>query len=427
MNLKKTFAIKTLGCKLNQYESALISQQLLQAGFEEVLLNDDPNIVIINTCTVTDRSDKKCRNYIRQGVKHSSSGNVIVTGCMVNNDPDEILSIPGVKSVYLNKEKDKLVEDILSECSNVSSKDVNNRYLLKQNRRSRASLKIQDGCDGKCSYCIIPKVRGIPESRSYDEILENIRILVENGISEIVFTGITIGKYSYKGKYLSDLLKDSADIPGNFRIRITSIEPLHIDDNIIQMYSHPKICSHIHLPAQSGSDGILKEMNRPYTTNDYYRIVNDLRSEDPMISIGTDLILGFPGETEEHFTETLEFIERVDFSYIHQFTFSPRKGTPAAERTDFCDPQVVNRRSKVLRVKANQLRKKYNAKFLNSELNAVIEKSGTEVYATTDNYIKVKIITNDPDAVEGGLIEPVKIINTSDPVSAVIIGRNKNE
>lgn len=422
---KQTFSIKTLGCKLNQYESALIVQQLLQAGFEEVHFSDEADIVIINTCTVTDRSDKKCRNYIRQGVKHSKNGMVLVTGCMVNNDPKEVLSIPGVKAVYLNSEKDKLVSDLVNKYSSTDFTEINNLYLKKNSRRSRASLKIQDGCDGKCSYCIIPTVRGIPESRPYDEILENIRILVDEGTSEIVFTGITIGKYNYKGKTLSDLMEDASQISGKFRIRITSIEPLHINDDIIQMYSNPKICSHIHLPAQSGCDEILHQMNRPYNTFDYINIVEKLRAADPLISIGTDLIIGFPGETENHFDETLDFIEKVSFSYVHQFTFSPRKGTPAAERNDFCNPSDVQRRSKILREKANLLRKKYNSKFLGETLEAVIEKNNNYVYATTDNYIKTNIEIHDPDLVESGVIKPVKIIDVNDPVKAVILGGDK--
>ena len=196
-------------------------------------------------------------------------------------------------------------------------------------RRTRGLLKIQDGCDGKCSYCIVPTVRGLPVSRDFNEVLVHARKLIDSGCPELILTGITIGKYIYRDKSLPHLVKEISEIEGNFRIRITSIEPNHVTDEFISLLSMDKVCSHVHIPLQSGSDNILKSMNRPYSYSDYMSVIEKIKNKDADIAIGTDVIIGFPGETEEDFCLTLEAVKEAGFSYVHQFTFSPRSGTPA--------------------------------------------------------------------------------------------------
>ncbi|MBN1501638.1 MAG: tRNA (N(6)-L-threonylcarbamoyladenosine(37)-C(2))-methylthiotransferase MtaB [Spirochaetes bacterium] len=387
----KTFSIKTLGCKLNQYDSALMAQQFLQAGLQQVKFGQNADIVLVNTCTVTNRSDKKCRNYICQGARSSYDGKVYVSGCLIERAGHEISSMDAVKKVFGTRNKESIVPEILSDINCVPSGELNSRYLVSPNDRSRAFLKIQDGCDGKCSYCIIPAVRGIPSSRDYDEILENVKILEQNNINEIVLTGITIGKYDHEGRNLADLVRGMISVSEKMRFRITSIEPVHIDDSIISLFSNERICSHIHLPLQSGSDRILNEMNRPYTAADYLEIASKLRTVRTDIALGTDVIVGFPGETDDDFTQTLDILERAGIAYIHQFTFSPRSGTPAALRDDFCTDTDIYRRSETLRKFSQEKKSEYQKKFLNRVLNGIIEMDSTGYWATTENYIHVRL------------------------------------
>ena len=373
--MNKTFSVKTLGCKLNQYDSGRISGALKRCGWTELPFGEKCDAVIVNTCTVTDNSDKKCRNYIRRAAQ---SGDVFVTGCLVSRDRDSVLSIPGVKAAYSNDEKENLIIDLEPSASGES--------FFSLFGRTRSFLKIQDGCDGKCSYCIVPSVRGLPRSRNASEIIDEAKILIENGTPEIVLTGITIGKYNDGGTDLASLAAKIVSLEGDFRIRITSIEPLHLTDALAEIYSHEKIAPHIHLPLQSGSSKVLSEMNRPYNPKQFIESVERIKRVNNDIAVGTDIMVGFPSENSADFDETLKIAEEAHFSYIHQFTYSPRAGTVSA-CMKMEDRNIIAERASALKKLGDGLMKSYRERFVGKLLYSVIE----DDEALSGNYIHMKI------------------------------------
>jgi threonylcarbamoyladenosine tRNA methylthiotransferase MtaB len=403
--MQRTFSIKTLGCKLNQYESSLIAGQFLGHGWISRPFGEKVDIVIINTCTVTNKSDKKCRNYIRQGAVFSKTGKVLVTGCLAERDAENVNKMPEVLAVVMNSDKEMISSivnkqyDTLMHQGDGMAGSYLNKIVSEKTAgfplpfyRTRGLLKIQDGCDGKCSYCIVPSVRGLPVSRNFNEILDHARRLSDADCPELILTGITIGKYNSDNKSLSDLVNAIININGNFRVRITSIEPNHITDDLIGSFSSPRVCQHIHIPLQSGSDRILNLMRRPYSVRDYFNVIERIRKEHNDISIGTDVILGFPGETEEDFRSTLKAVEEVKFSYVHQFTFSPRSGTDASQMAG-CPTEEISGRSLRLRELSAVNGYNYRKKFIGKSLPSVIEKNKTRsgYRAVSSNYIKIDI------------------------------------
>lgn len=407
---EKTFSIKTLGCKCNQYESAQMASQLLSSGFKAVSFGSPADIVIINTCTVTDKSNKKCRNYIRQGAKFSKSGKVIVTGCMVETHKAELDAMNEVLTTFNNAQKHQLVDSLSPldlALKNNTIQKVSQPYALPF-MRTRGYIKIQDGCDGSCSYCIVPKVRGVPVSRPLQDVINHARYLINNNCPEIVLTGITIGKYNYEGVTLASLIKKIIELDGNFRIRITSVEPTHIDDELIGMLQHTKVCKHIHLPLQSGSDAVLAHMSRPYTVSNYFQLVGKIKKLVPDIAIGTDIIVGYPTEEEKDFLATLRLVQQLQFAYVHQFTYSPRQETMSSNYRPL-PYDVVHQRANALRKMVQKSTLKYRLQFLNTVRPAVIEKDGNGITAITDNYLKVSIKSNHNGRTNVGKIVPVII------------------
>lgn len=403
----KTYSIKTLGCKNNQYESGVLAAALRRDGLCEVAFGDRADYVIVNTCTVTDISDHKCRQYIRSGARTSANGRVIVTGCLANRAKDELLCMQEVSSVFTSDEKAELLMSISGKST------VSGQFELPFHR-SRAQLKIQDGCDGNCSYCIIPAVRGRPRSRPRHEILDEAKFLIDRGYHELVLTGITIGKYSHEGD-LADLIERLIALPGDFRVRVTSIEPVHVSSHLVDLYQSPMLCPHIHLPLQGGDDSILRMMNRPYTLDEYSKIVLKLKEAVADIAIGTDLIVGFPGETEETFVKTLDFISQIGYSYVHQFTFSPRQGTPAAQMQQNSSAEQIAERSQRLRNLTAGLRGEYVRRFTGKTLRCVVERGGEKLRAMTPHYLHVSIDNTNPDYSPGDFamvkIGPVQNMN----------------
>ncbi len=435
--MDRTFSIKTLGCKLNQYDSSIITSQLLENGWTAKPFGDDEvDLVIINTCTVTDRSDKKCRNYIRQGAKFSKSGKVFVTGCLVDRDADGTSKMPEVHNIYKNSEKDLILEGInkfyesihgidkTQHASglksregekNISEKVIQNKITTPARfSRTRGFIKIQDGCDGECSYCVIPSVRGKPNSRSTNDILEQAKSLIDMGCPELILTGITIGKYNSDNKALPDLIEKITNLSGNFRVRISSIEPNHVSDEFVGMLENDKVCNHVHVPLQSGSDNVLNAMKRQYTARDFVRITEKIRSSNRDISIGTDIIIGFPGESDEYFKDSLKMIEDIGFSYVHQFTFSPRSGTPAGEMKQNCTHQEIGERAKRMRELSGRTGLEYRERFVNKVLSSVIEKNkNREGYsAVSDNYIRISLEDSPLNQKKVGQIADVKLVKT---------------
>lgn len=393
--MPKTFCIKTLGCKLNQYESSLMAHRFLSHGWEPVEFGLEADVVIINTCTVTDRSDKKCRSHIRQGARFSRGGGVIVTGCLAEARRDELQAMPEVLAAFANSEKDDIIlhaERLLSESpvpdATGDSSDSPLPFL-----HTRGFLKIQDGCDNSCSYCIVPSVRGGARSRDFGGILGHARKLIDAGCPELVLTGITIGGYSDGGRDLASLVEALAELEGNFRLRITSIEPNHVTGRIAGLLNHPRVCPHIHLPLQSGSDRILGLMNRPYSRREYLSVVAMLRSACPGIAVGADIIIGFPGETEDDFLLSLETVGEAGFAYVHQFTFSPRSGTPAADMPGRVPARVAGERGERLRRAALERALEFRTAHLGTVLDAVVEKNrgGGGYTAVSGNYIKIAL------------------------------------
>jgi threonylcarbamoyladenosine tRNA methylthiotransferase MtaB len=408
----KTFSIKTLGCKLNQYESSLIAGRFIERGWEPIPFGQSADIVIINTCTVTDRSDKKCRNYIRQGARLSGSGKAVVTGCLAESCGDELSSMPDVLASFGVSSAEKIID--LADGSSPEQvprvEDMKSEYPAPF-QHTRGFLKIQDGCDGACSYCIVPSVRGKAWSRPFDEVIGHAQRLIGTGCPEIVLTGITTGNYSFGGRRLSDLVRAIIGIEGDFRLRITSIEPEHATEDLIEAMTDKKVCRHIHLPLQSGSDRILSQMNRPYTRKAYVSIIDKLRRTIPGLAVGTDIIIGFPGESEDDFNESVRAVSECGFSYVHQFSFSPRKGTPASIISNRAGRDALSRRSALMRETSLKKGLEYREAFKGLDLVSVIEKNrGVGGYsAVSGNYIKI-LLDDSPLNIEySGKLAPVRL------------------
>lgn len=396
-------AIYTLGCKVNLYESEVIMNSFKKSGYEIVDFEDDADIVIINTCTVTNTSDKKSRNIIRQAVKKHENAVIVVMGCYSQVRSADIKEIDGVDIIIGNTKKSKvvsLVEEYLknkksiTEIDNIMHTDFEAMELDTFETRTRAFVKIQDGCNNFCSYCIIPYSRGNIRSKEKDDVVSEIKCLVKNGYKEVVLTGIHTGHYG-KDKYdydFSDLLSELCKIDNLKRIRISSIEITELDSKFIDVLKNNKvIVNHMHIPLQSGCDKTLKEMNRKYDTKYYLDKINLIRSIRPNISITTDLIVGFPNETEEDFNNTLSFLRKVKFSKIHVFPYSRRKGTKADLMDNQIDEQTKHKRVKEVLKLSEELEIEYMNKFINTDVLVLIEKYENGIISGhTENYIPVK-------------------------------------
>lgn len=396
-------AIYTLGCKVNLYESEVIMNSFKKSGYEIVDFEDDADVVIINTCTVTNTSDKKSRNIIRQAVKKHENAVIVVMGCYSQVRSADIKEIDGVDIIIGNTKKSKvvsLVEEYLknkksiTEIDNIMHTDFEAMELDTFETRTRAFVKIQDGCNNFCSYCIIPYSRGNIRSKEKDDVVSEIKCLVKNEYKEVVLTGIHTGHYG-KDKYdydFSDLLSELCKIDNLKRIRISSIEITELDSKFIDVLKNNKvIVNHMHIPLQSGCDKTLKEMNRKYDTKYYLDKINLIRSIRPNISITTDLIVGFPNETEEDFNNTLSFLRKVKFSKIHVFPYSRRKGTKADLMDNQIDEQTKHKRVKEVLKLSEELEIEYMNKFINTDVLVLIEKYENGIISGhTENYIPVK-------------------------------------
>lgn len=396
-------AIYTLGCKVNLYESEVIMNSFKKSGYEIVDFEDNADIVIINTCTVTNTSDKKSRNIIRQAVKKHENAVIVVMGCYSQVRSADIKEIDGVDIIIGNTKKSKVVslveeylknKESITEIDDIMHTDFEPMELDTFETRTRAFVKIQDGCNNFCSYCIIPYSRGNIRSKEKDDVVSEIKCLVKNGYKEVVLTGIHTGHYG-KDKYdydFSDLLSELCKIDNLKRIRISSIEITELDSKFIDVLKNNKvIVNHMHIPLQSGCDKTLKEMNRKYDTKYYLDKINLIRSIRPNISITTDLIVGFPNETEEDFNNTLSFLRKVKFSKIHVFPYSRRKGTKADLMDNQIDEQTKHKRVKEVLKLSEELEIEYMNKFINTDVLVLIEKFENGIISGhTENYIPVK-------------------------------------
>jgi threonylcarbamoyladenosine tRNA methylthiotransferase MtaB len=369
----KKFYIYTFGCKVNQYESQLISEQYKKNKFVRVQTPEEADIIILNSCTVTAQADKECQYFLRKASRLSNNPKIILTGCLVKNKNVDIQQTFKTKKLTIIKDKTILFSE------------PKKQTIINFDKRSRAFLKIQDGCDSFCSYCIVPYVRNILWSKPENEIISEITNLVTNGYSEIVLTGIHIGKFSGG---LSNLLNKIVQIPLEFRVRISSIELNEVDNKLIElMQNNPdKICHHLHIPLQSGSDEILKRMNRKYLTKDYEEKVKYIANILPNLALTTDIITGFPGENQSHHQETCNFIQQNPFARLHVFRYSDRNGTIASSFTNKVSQEVIKNHAKDLSEIDLEKRKKFIRKNIGQKRKIV--KIG-EHKVLTNNYITI--------------------------------------
>ncbi|MGG0178566.1 tRNA (N(6)-L-threonylcarbamoyladenosine(37)-C(2))-methylthiotransferase MtaB [Gottfriedia acidiceleris] len=426
-------AFHTLGCKVNHYETEAIWQLFKAAGYERTEYETKADVYVINTCTVTNTGDKKSRQVIRRAVRKNPDAVICVTGCYAQTSPAEIMAIPGVDIVVGTQDRTKMLDYI--EQYRVERQPINGVGNIMKARvyeeldvpaftdRTRASLKIQEGCNNFCTFCIIPWARGLMRSRDPKEVVKQATQLVESGYKEIVLTGIHTGGYGQdmKDYNLAMLLKDLETVEGLKRVRISSIEASQITDEVIEVLRHSNIVvRHLHVPLQSGSDTVLKRMRRKYTMAEFAERIEKLREVLPNCSITSDVIVGFPGETEEEFMETYNFIRDNKFSELHVFPYSKRTGTPAARMEDQVDEEIKNERVHRLIELSNQLAKEYASMFDGDVLEVIPEEKYTENSAEglligyTDNYLKV-VFEGTEDMI--GKIVKVKIAEAGYPVN----------
>ena len=411
----KRVAFYTLGCKVNQYETEAMLELFEKEGYEKAETEDYADVYVINTCTVTHMSDRKSRQYIRRMKKKNPDAIIAVVGCYSQVSPEEILSIDEVNLVMGTNDRKKIVEEVkkIDASRKVSTVDdimkvkaFEEIEINKTNGKTRAFLKIQDGCDRYCSYCIIPYARGRVRSRDLESIVKEVENLAANGYKEVVLTGIHVASYGKDIKdsdiKLLDVIKQINDIEGIERIRLSSVEPILFTDEFVEAVSTmDKVCPHYHLSLQSGCDETLKRMKRRYTTEEYKTIVDRLRAAISNVSITTDVIVGFPGETNEEFDKTYEFLKDIELTHMHVFKYSPRKGTPAATMENQVDPSTKHDRSEKLLQLNEENFNKFGQKMLDKEFNVLFEqKVGDNKYeGLTENYVKV-IVESDNDISE---------------------------
>lgn len=397
----RSVGILTLGCKVNTYESEYVINILKEHNYEIKSFDDVCDIYIINTCTVTNTSDIKSRKMIRNAIKKNPNACIVAMGCFIEANKD--YQIEGLDIVLGNKDKSKIV-DLLDEYFTKKEKIVKlyndpksqfeDMYITNFPGRTRAFVKIQDGCENFCSYCIIPFVRGKCRSKDKDKVISEIKALVNNGYQEVVLTGIHTGNYGVDlDTNFATLLKELVKIEGLKRLRISSIEITELTDEVLEVLkTSPIIVDHLHIPLQAGSDEILKAMNRKYDLSYFFEKIKKIREIRPNISITTDVIVGFPGETTELFEQTIKTCRDLEFAKIHVFPYSERQGTKAMELPNHIEPTEKKRRARELLLVSKELEIAYANKFLNKQVEVLIEedKDGYS-YGHTSNYLHVKI------------------------------------
>lgn len=427
-----TVAFHTLGCKVNHYETEAIWQLFKADNYERVDFESKSDVYVINTCTVTNTGDKKSRQIIRRAIRKNPDAVICVTGCYAQTSPAEILAIPGVDVVVGTQDRNKMIPFI--EQFKQERQPINGVGNIMKSRvyeeldvpaftdRTRASLKIQEGCNNFCTFCIIPWARGLMRSRKPDEVVKQAQQLVDAGYKEIVLTGIHTGGYGedMKDYNLAMLLRDlEENVKGLKRIRISSIEASQITDEVVEVLrTSEKVVRHLHIPLQSGSDTVLKRMRRKYTMEFFGERLQALKGALPGLAVTSDVIVGFPGETEEEFMETFNFIKEHQFSELHVFPYSKRTGTPAARMDDQVDEDVKNDRVHRLIALSDQLAKEYASQFENEVLEVIPEERFNEgenenmYVGYTDNYLKVVFSGNEEMV---GEIVKVKITKVGYP------------
>ena len=408
MNQNHTVALTTLGCKLNFSETSTISRQFKNVGYNVVRFDQFSDIYVINTCSVTENADKQFKSYVSKALKINQDAFIIAIGCYAQLKPEELANVNGVDLVLGSKEKFKIL-DYLNDFKKNQSGKIHSCEISETNfyrssfsigDRTRSFLKVQDGCDYKCTYCTIPLARGISRSDKLDNILRAAKEISDSGIKEIVLTGVNIGDYgkgefgnkNHKNTFL-ELVTALDKVDGISRVRISSIEPNLLSNDIINFVSNSKkFVPHFHIPMQSGSDTILKLMKRRYLSKLYRDRINHVKQVMPNACIGADVIVGFPGETEEEFMETYNFIKSLDLSYLHVFTYSERDNTEAIGLNNVVPSNIRSKRSKLLRALSVQLKRKFYMSQLGTIKNVLFEPENRNgfIYGFSNNYVRIK-------------------------------------
>lgn len=416
MENKKKVAFYTLGCKLNFSETSTIARDFQNEGFERVDFEEIADIYVINTCSVTDNADKQFKQIVKKAIKLNENAFVAAVGCYAQLKPEELASVDGVDLVLGATEKFKIT-DYINDLSKNDRGEVHSCEIEEADfyvgsysigDRTRAFLKVQDGCDYKCTYCTIPLARGISRSDALENVLKNASEISQQGIKEIVLTGVNIGDYG-KGEFgnkkhehtFLDLVKALDEVDGIERLRISSIEPNLLKNETIEFVAKSRtFVPHFHIPLQSGSDTILKKMKRRYLREVYTDRVSKIREVMPHACIGVDVIVGFPGETDEHFLETYHFLNELDISYLHVFTYSERDNTEAAIMDGVVPANVRSKRSKMLRGLSVKKRRAFYESQIGTNRTVLFESENKEgyIHGFTENYVKVKTPWN-PDLV----------------------------
>ena len=408
MKNNSTVAYYTQGCKLNFSETSTISRQLTKEGYQKVDFKEVADIYVINTCSVTENADKECKRLVRTALKTSPNAFIVIVGCYAQLKPEQISQIDGVDLVLGATEKFKL-NHYLNDLSKKEHTEIHSCEIDDANffidaysigDKTRAFLKVQDGCDYKCTYCTIPLARGISRSDKLENVINNAKSISDKGIQEIVLTGVNIGDYG-KGEFSNkkhqhtflDLVKILDKVEGINRLRISSIEPNLLKNETIEFVANSKaFVPHFHIPLQSGSDDILKKMKRRYLTDLYVDRVNYIKSLMPHCCIGVDVIVGFPGETEEHFLKTYNFLNELEISYLHVFSYSERANTEAAKMGNVVDKGIRHKRSKMLRVLSAKKKRQFYEQQKGSLRTVLFESENKDgfMYGYTENYIRLK-------------------------------------
>jgi threonylcarbamoyladenosine tRNA methylthiotransferase MtaB len=425
-------AFSTLGCRVNVYESEAMAEKFIREGYEVVEANEEADVYVINTCTVTNMGDKKSRQIISRARRLNENAVIAVVGCYSQIAPKEVSEIPGVDVVlgtrnkgdvvyYVNKAREEGKSQVHVE-GVLKNKKFEELNIEEYQDKTRAFLKIQDGCNRFCTYCIIPYSRGSVCSKDPKKVIEEVNKLAEHGFKEIILSGIHTASYGLdlEGSItLMDIIEEIEKVDGIERIRIGSIEPAFFTPEVIEkIKGFKKLCPHFHLSLQSGCDATLKRMNRRYTAEEYAASVELLRKTLPDVSITTDVIVGFPGETEEEFSETYKFLEKIKLTKTHVFKYSPRKGTRAAEMEDQIDGSIKEKRSKLLIELSNKNEKEFIEKFIGKEMDVLVEtevKGQEGIYeGYTRNYIKVHVPCTCTDVT--GKIVDIEIIKAENEI-----------
>ena len=401
-------AFATLGCKVNQYDTETMATMFREAGYEVVPFDESADVYVVNTCTVTSTGDKKSRQMLRRAVSSNPNAIVVATGCYAQGNSDDVRNIDGVDIVTGTKDRKdvvRLVEEAVKARENVKGNEVVHKtydavsklcghleyeelLVDGSDERSRAYVKIEDGCDNFCTYCKVPHVRGPVRSRNMENIRKEVERLVEKGYREIILTGVHLSLYGKDLGWepcLADVLKMVAETVGVDRVRLSSVDPGEMNDRLIDVIaSTSNICNHIHMPLQAGDDGVLKRMNRHYTSSQFEEIAGKLKKSMPDMALTTDIIVGFPGEDDQAFENTMSLVRRVGFSRIHVFKYSKREGTPAANFSDQVSEEVKNERSTRLIELGKELSLEYHRKHIGKIVEIIVERIVNDVSDNPD-------------------------------------------